>query len=286
MAEISLVTFATVALRVGQAVWSAYRSKFSTHRFPQPQLLAILCLMRDEDGTAREAEVRLSEPSDLRAALGLTQAPDLTTLDRFLRRLDDAVLEQARTAAVRQRPAPPEERGTAVAVDATGLAPGALQTFFVKRAKDHGEGLTWRHWLQWMAAVDLRRRLVVAQMARYGPYNDGATLRPLVEAASPRVPIGLVLAAAEFASARHHHDIRHHIGADRVMPAKRGTADWQIAGIRAQMRQQFPAELSRPRALAESLFSSLKRTLSARAPGCSIHTQRTQALWRGLAYEI
>jgi hypothetical protein len=49
MAEIGLVTFARVALRVGQAVLSAYRSKFSKHRFAQPQLLAILCLMRYED---------------------------------------------------------------------------------------------------------------------------------------------------------------------------------------------------------------------------------------------
>jgi hypothetical protein len=148
MAAIGFVAFARVALRVGQAVLSAYRSKFSKHRFTQPQLLAMLCLMRDEDWTFREAEVRLSEHSDLRAALGLTQAPDYTTVSRFLRRLDDAVLEQAPTAAIRQLPAPPEERGTAVAVDATGLAPGAISTFLVNRAKDHGEGFTWRHWLK------------------------------------------------------------------------------------------------------------------------------------------
>jgi hypothetical protein len=286
MAEIGLVTFARVALRVGQAVLSAYRSKFSKHRFTQPQLLAILCLMRYEDWTFREAEVRLSEHSDLRAALGLTQAPDFTTLYRFLRRLDDAVIEQALTAAVRQLPAPQEERGTAVAVDATGLAPGAISTFFVKRAKDHGVGFTWRHWLKWTVAVDIGRRLVVAQVARYGPYNDGATLRPLVEAASQRVPIGLVLADAEFDSERNHQYIRHHIGADSVIPAKRGKADWHITGIRAQMRQQFPAELYRQRALAESLFSSVKRKLSAQAPGRSIHAQRTQALLLGLAYDI
>jgi hypothetical protein len=46
MAEIGIVTFARGALRVGQAVLSAYRRRFSQHRFTQPQHPAILCLMR------------------------------------------------------------------------------------------------------------------------------------------------------------------------------------------------------------------------------------------------
>jgi hypothetical protein len=49
MAEIGLVTFAKVALAVGQAALPAYRSKFSKRQFTQPQLLAVLCLMRYED---------------------------------------------------------------------------------------------------------------------------------------------------------------------------------------------------------------------------------------------
>jgi hypothetical protein len=57
MAEIGLVRFATIALRVGRAVLPAYRSKFSKHRFTQPQLLAMLCLMRYEDWTFREGSV-------------------------------------------------------------------------------------------------------------------------------------------------------------------------------------------------------------------------------------
>jgi hypothetical protein len=64
MAEIGLVQFATIALQVGQAALPAYRSKFSKHRFQQPQLLAILCLMRYEDWTFREAEVRLAQHTE------------------------------------------------------------------------------------------------------------------------------------------------------------------------------------------------------------------------------
>jgi hypothetical protein len=73
MAEVGLVRFASVALDVAKATVTHYRTSFSKHQFTQPQLLAILCLMRYEDWTYREAEVRLSEHSELRRALQLSR---------------------------------------------------------------------------------------------------------------------------------------------------------------------------------------------------------------------
>jgi len=63
------------------------------HQFTQPQVLAILCLMRNEDWTFREAEVRLWEHSKLRAVLWLSSLPDYTTVYRFLWRLPDDTIE-------------------------------------------------------------------------------------------------------------------------------------------------------------------------------------------------
>ena len=83
MAEIGLVPFARLALDVATAVLPRYRTRFSKHQFTQPQLLAILCLMRYEDWTFREAEVRLSEHRELRRALGLYRVPDHATMCRF-----------------------------------------------------------------------------------------------------------------------------------------------------------------------------------------------------------
>src|SRR5690242_507592 len=90
MAEGGLVRcaqVARVAREVAEAVLSTYRSKYSKHLFTQPSLLAILCLMRYEDWTFREAEVRLAEHQELRTALGVERVPDYTTLYRFLRRV-------------------------------------------------------------------------------------------------------------------------------------------------------------------------------------------------------
>ena len=88
MSEIGLVPFARVALEVSQEVLPAYSHRFSPQRFTQPQLLAILCLMRYEDWTFRAAEVRLAEHAELKKVLQLQLVPDYSTLFRFMLRID------------------------------------------------------------------------------------------------------------------------------------------------------------------------------------------------------
>lgn len=287
MAEIGLVQFSAVALEVARAIIPAYRSKYSKHTFTQAQLLVILCLMRYEDWTFREAEVRLAEHRELREALGLQKVPDYSTLNRFLQRLEDKLIDQVLAEVVRRLNAAlaPPGSSTIVAVDATGLAPGAVSTFFVHRVRDR-HGFTWRHWLKWTLVVDVPRRTVIAQAARQGPYNDCATLRPLVRAASGRTSIRLVLADAEFDSERNHEFVRQELRARSIIPAKRGKAGWRISGVRAKMRQRFPKKLYGQRSLIESVISATKRKLSSKAPGRSLEAQRKQALLLGLAYDL
>src|SRR5258706_1176020 len=110
MAEVGLLPFARVALEVATQVLPPYRTRFSKHQFTQPQLLAVLCLMRYEDWTFREAETRLREHQELRAALKLREVPDYTTLYRFLRRLDDVTVERAGRNGATAAPTPATSR--------------------------------------------------------------------------------------------------------------------------------------------------------------------------------
>jgi len=289
MAEVGLLPFARVALQIAKTTLPRYRSRFSKHQFTQPQLLAILCLMRYEDWTFREAEVRLGEHHELRQALGLASVPDFTTLYRFLQRLEDQTINRAVGQTVRRLGGArrTSRRRARVAVDATGLAQGAVSTFFVRRLHHHGQKpLPWRHWLKWVIVVDLDQQFLLAQMARRGPWNDCANLPAVVGAASEQTRIGLVLADAEFDSERNHSYIRQQLRARSVIPAKRGKKTWRIRGVRAEMRRAFPRRLYRRRALIESVFSSVKRKLSARAPGRTLPMQKRQALLLGLTFNL
>lgn len=287
MAEVGLLPFARVALEVATAVLPPYRSRFSKHQFSQPQLLAVLCLMRYEDWTFRETEVRLREHGELRRVLKLQSVPDYTTLYRFLKRLDKDKIDQALGEAASRLGTAGRRRRARVAVDATGLAQGAVSTFFVRRMYPHtGQPLPWRHWLKWLVTVDVDRQLLLAQVARRGPWNDCANLPMLVEAANKVLPIGLVLADAEFDSERNHTYVRQQLRARSIIPAKRGKKTWRIHGVRAEMRHAFPRRQYARRALVETVFSTVKRKLSARAPGRTLFTQSRQALLLGLAYNL
>ena len=286
MAEIGLVRFARLALEVSEAVLPRQRTKFSKRLYTQPQLLAVLCLMRFEDWTFREAEVRLSEHAELRAALKLNSVPDYTTLYRFLTRLREEDVARVLREIVRRVPGRWESRAT-VAVDATGLAQSAVSTFFVRRMYHHTQQpLPWRHWLKWLAVVDVDRQLILAQSARQAPWNDCANLPSLVAEAHQHTPVGCVLADAEFDSERNHTFCRQQLKADSIIPAKRGKKTWKIQGVRAQMRANFPSTKYTRRSLIETVFSVAKRKLSCRAPGRTVATQTQQALLLGVTYNL
>jgi IS5 family transposase len=104
--------------------------------------------MRYEDWTFREAEVRLSEHAELRSALQLNSVPDYTTLYRFLARLDGDDVARVMDEIVRRMPGRRRRRVT-VGVDATGLAPGAVSRYFIRRAEHFGQPRrTRKHWLK------------------------------------------------------------------------------------------------------------------------------------------
>ena len=274
-----------LALEVSQAVLPAQRTKFSKRQFSQPQLLAVLCLMRYEDWTFREAEVRLSEHAELRSALQLTSAPDYTTLYRFLTRLREEDVARALREIVRRMPGRWESPVT-VAVDATGLAQSAMSSFFARRMHHHTQQpLPWRHWLKWLAVVDVDRQLILAQSARQGPWNDCANLPSLVAEAHRHTIVSCVLADAEFDSERNHTFCRQQLKADSIIPAKRFTSR-RATGVRGQMRENFPRDRYARRSLIETVFSVAKRKLSCQAPGRTIATQTRQALLLGLTYNL
>ncbi|HJY85316.1 MAG TPA: transposase [Candidatus Acidoferrales bacterium] len=98
-AERSVVQFARAALAAAHGVLHAYRTPFSRRQFTQPQLLAILCLKSQYGWSLRATELLLQQDREIAAALGLREAPDHTTLYRFVGRLPPGELERALRAA-------------------------------------------------------------------------------------------------------------------------------------------------------------------------------------------
>lgn len=90
----------------------------------------------------------LSEHRELRQTLSLQNVPDHTTLFRFMKRLDVDIIQRTLEKVMREILGHHSSWKGVFAVDATGLALGAISTFFVNRKRDHGQGLPWRYWLK------------------------------------------------------------------------------------------------------------------------------------------
>ena len=78
----------------------------------------------------------------MRTALKLHKAREHTTLYRFLRWLDERALVAALNEIIQRLPKPchreQEKSAATVAVDATGLAPEAVSTFYIRCTQNRG----------------------------------------------------------------------------------------------------------------------------------------------------
>src|SRR5262249_33186635 len=155
-----------------------------------------------------------------------------------------------------------------VAIAATGFSPTAASRYFVDLTRHRGMERTRQHGPKWGVVVEVPRRVVLGQLTYAGPTKASSTVRPVVDRARQTGVLGRGVAAAEFARERTQRHLRDQVGADRIIPAKRGKSTWQLHGIRAQMRASFPTARYRQRTLVERVFSAAKRRLSSRAPGC------------------
>lgn len=292
MARVGLVRFARVALEVAEAVVPRYSHPHAKHTFTQPQLLAVLCLMRYDGWTFRDAEVRLAEHRELRHAVGLPRVPHYTTLWRFLERLDPAVFERVLAEVDRRMGPPPGPRGVrglVLALDASGLATGALSTFFVRREYEiKGQVRERAWWLKWIVVADVERQLILAQAAHRAPRNDSRQLPTLLDGPVVRAHrIAWVLADKEFDSEANHRFIHTVLHAESAIPARvMGKGGPPRSRYRRQMLEAFPVVPYHSRVLIETLFSAAKRTQGGLAPGRTERMQVKQALLFGASYDL
>jgi len=83
----SALAVAREALSAGEASLPRYSHRNSPKTYTQPQLFAVLMVRHFLGLDLRRTERLVAEWSDLRAALGLKQAPDHSTLCRAERKL-------------------------------------------------------------------------------------------------------------------------------------------------------------------------------------------------------
>ena len=137
--------------------------------------------------------------------------------------------------------------------------------------KEHGATLNKYKCIAHMGGYIKCKGIYMSDTSKHLYYELAYTLRHFVEIPTMQ---------------RYIYGMDAPLGADRVLPARRGKRTGRLGGIRAELRRAFPARKYGRRALVESIFSRGQRKLSARAPGRSLFTQQRPALLLGLAFNL
>ena len=274
--------FAQLALHVARQQVPPYGSKFSPKKFPQPSLLACLCLKEYLRLDYRGLEALLTSAAELREALALPAVPDHSMFHWFARhKVTPRLLQRMLTATLRSFA--PRRRGRhIVAVDATGFSRRAASRYYVAKLTH------WRHtYLQWATVVWTKPQVICAQQAYVGPDSGYRFLRPLVEQAHAQHPIHRLLADAAYDSEAHHRWLREDCRIESIIPATKGRHGRPTQQpYRRQMQRWFPRRKYGQRWMVETVYSVVKRRFGEALTARRYWQQVKQAFLRGVTYNL
>jgi Transposase DDE domain/Transposase domain (DUF772) len=287
-----LLRFARLAVATARRVVPPRLSRHAGPTYHPASLLAALLLREHLRLTYRAAEDLLRLSDRLRRLLGLRIVPDHSTLWWFARHrlspdLIAAVLHETVERAAGRLRGP-----RLVALDSTGLWLSHASRWFERRA-ERGRGQ--RGWLKWAMALWTGPQVLLAQRVRPGPAGDFGDLVPLAGAAHAVLPFETLVADAGYDSEANHRFCRADLGVDSLIPAKKRRSLRVVATTpyRREMVERLgeagdetSRRAYRQRWKAETVMSVVKRrwgeALSARLDP----TQETQALLRGVVYNL
>ncbi len=287
-----LLRFARLAIATARRVVPPRLSRHADPVYHPASLLAALLLKEHLRLTYRAAEDLLRLSGRLRRLFGLRIVPDHSTLWWFARRHLGPDLAALALAETVERAAGRLRGPRLVALDSTGMWLSHASRWFERRA-ERGRGQ--RGWLKWALAMWVGPQLLLAQRVRPGPSGDFGDLVPLATAAHAVLPFERLVADAGYDSEANHRFCREDLGVDSLIPAKKRRSVRVIATT--PYRQEMVRRLGeagdegsrrvyRQRWKAETVMSVVKRrwgeALSARLDD----TQRTQALLRGVVYNL
>jgi len=275
-----LVRVVQLSMSLGRKYMMAYSCQQAPKKFTQPQLFTCLILRMYLKTTYRGIIEQLEVSGELRKAMGLTQLPHCSTLKRFADRSHVHQLVDAMLAEITEWFANEE---TDVAMDSTGLETTSASAHYKTRS-----GRKRKQYVKVSVSVTCDSMLPVGVVIDWGPRNDKAEAKPLLEKTASAINPRCLFADAGYDAEWVHSFCRDHWGVRSWIPPAVHRKDGQIGGhYRSQMTQR---RLKRngygKRWIVESFMSGLKRTTGQALNARLEASLFDEAALRVLAYVI
>jgi hypothetical protein len=171
-------------------------------------------------------------------------------------------------------------------VDSTGMEAGHRSAHYAYRMGQRRYRL--ENWPKLTAACHNTTHLLINTWVSDGPSQEAPLLAAVLPGACRRVHIDRLLADAGYDSERNHEFARRELGirSTIINLNRRGGRHWAKTKFRRQMYRRFHRIKYRQRVQIESVFSRLKRRLSACLRGRSKSTQCAEVNLRVLTHDL
>lgn len=273
------MTVAKIAYRLSKQALPKYSHAKSPHRYELPQLAACVLLMFYLNKSYRDMEEWLLATDKVCQALGLSQIPDHTTLQRTYRKLRKLDFERMKNLLLEEE----NIQENVIACDSTGFCPGQASLSYQTRS-----GRKYERWVKGVYAVGTQSQYILAWQSGHGPSNDVPHLNALKRGCArfgthreTKQRTWRMLADAGF-------DAKHLSPLDILPPVRRhGKLLDPQRKARADMVAASRLDgLFGQRWKTESVHSVIKRKFGDTIRSRKTHLQNREPIIKGLVYNI
>lgn len=248
-----IIKFIRTAYKVARRCIETYSSKFSKHKFTQPQHLSLLCLKQRLRLRYREFVDLVEEIPGVKDELMLEEIPHFTTLQKFFQRISsmlfDRILNQTLGLFDISNPW--------IAIDGTGHSCSHASTYYAKKLKKQKKKKR-KGYTKNCIAVDTDRQVIVAQRVAKGPRHDAKDAIPLIRKTRRVKPVGYSMDKA-FDDEEIHRVVREETHAKCMIPLKKNRE--KTGKYRLSMLTEFNEKEYHRRSKSETVISVEKRVL-------------------------
>lgn len=231
----------------------AYSCRRSKHTYKQYQLAVIWSLMKYLKTNYRGIITQLDLMPDIKEAIGISQLPHFTTINKFFLRINTSAVyfTLVQTAYLFSY------KSDIVAIDSTGYSSSHASLYYAQRM--HGERAT-RTYIKASLSVSTANQAVMAVKARLGPRNDNIDFEWLArQSVSIARPVYIV-ADKGYDSEANHRLVRE-LHSKPMIPLRIQEGYKSNGSYRKKMLRHFDSRVYHKRSLVETVNSAMKRLM-------------------------
>ncbi len=215
LGENELIKFTVVAFEVSKNTLPAYSCEKSKHKYTQPQLMALICLMKRLKLDYRILTAIIQLMPKLQSLIGLKDVPHYTTLQKFFKRLGSSFFDDILDFTVELF----DIDEPWVVLDGTSHSCNQASLYYTDKIKNKVK--KWRKsFTKNQIAIDTQKQVILAYRVAKRPRHDARDAIPTIRKTRKYKPSGFSLDKS-YDKEEIHRVINEELEATSMIPPKK-----------------------------------------------------------------